>query len=260
MSAYQNLLTSLDERGVQILTINRPAKLNALNHETLGEIQQAFEQAIANPEVRAIIVTGAGEKAFIAGADIAEIQQLTPESSIPFIKRGQMVCDLIQNCPKPVIAAVNGFALGGGTEVAMACHIRVASENAHFGLPEVGLGIMPGYGGTQRLAQLVGRGRALEYMFTGKQIPAAEAYRIGLTNHVVAPSELLPFCNTMLDSILSKSLTSIANVVTAVNAYFSKPETGYQVEAEAFQKCCATPDFHEGTAAFVEKRKPVFSA
>ncbi|MCA8829565.1 enoyl-CoA hydratase/isomerase family protein [Hymenobacter pini] len=260
MTIFHNIVTDLNERGIFTLTINRPSKYNALNHQTLDELEAAFVYAIGEPQVKAILVTGAGEKAFVAGADIAEIQQLSAESSLPFVLRGQQVCHLIENCPKPVVAAVNGFALGGGTELAMACHIRVASETARFGLPEVSLGIMPGYGGTQRLPALIGKGRAFEYIFTGKQIPAAEAYRIGLVNQVVAPDELVPSCHALLESILTNSLSAISQVVKAVNAHFTNPKTGYQVEVESFQRCCEAPDFQEGTRAFVEKRRPTFQA
>ena len=259
MNTYENLHCTLSAEGVLTIAINRPAKLNALNHATINELQSAIGNSLTDKQVHAIIITGAGEKAFVAGADINEITELTSANSRIFAERGQAVYSSIEQSSKPIIAAVNGFALGGGCELAMACHIRVASELARFGLPEVSLGIIPGYGGTQRLTQLVGKGKAIEMMITGDQVSAQEALRIGLVNHVVPTTELLPFCNALLSRVLNKSLTAVGQVISSVNSYYTSSEEGYAAEADAFEKCCTTPDFREGTQAFLQKRKPIFS-
>jgi enoyl-CoA hydratase len=259
MKIYENLHCALSAEGILTITINRPTKLNALNHATVDELQSAINDSLIDSQVYALIITGAGERAFVAGADINEITVLTSANSRSFAERGQAVYRLIEQSPKPIIAAVNGFALGGGCELAMACHIRVASERAQFGLPEVSLGIIPGYGGTQRLTQLVGKGKAIEMMITGDQVPAQEALKIGLVNHVVPAAELLPFCNALLSRVLTKSLTAVGQVINSVNSYYASTEEGYVAEATAFEKCCAAPDFHEGTQAFLQKRKPIFS-
>jgi enoyl-CoA hydratase len=253
---YQNILTSIKE-GILTLTINREPKLNALNLQTMKEIGAVFEEVRQNEAVKAVIVTGAGAKAFVAGADISEIAQLSKEEGARFAAAGQSIFASIEQCPKPVIAAVNGFALGGGCELAMACHIRVAAENAKFGLPEVSLGILPGYGGTQRLPKLVGRGKAIEMMCTGDMMGAAEAKEWGLANHVVPAEELIAFCEAMLKKMMQKAPLAIAKVIASVNA-LDEVANGYAFEAEVFGECCLTQDFKEGTSAFLEKRKANF--
>jgi enoyl-CoA hydratase len=208
--------------------------------------------------VRGILLTGSGEKAFVAGADIAELAALTPAQAERAAQRGQEAFCLIEESTKPVVAAVNGFALGGGCELAMACHMRVASENARFGQPEVNLGLLPGYGGTQRLPQLIGKGKALELLLTADQVKADEALRLGLVNHVVPQAELLAFCRQLLTKILSKAPVAAGMVIECVNAHYAKSQDGYDAEAKAFGRAFATEDFREGTQAFVEKRAAVF--
>jgi enoyl-CoA hydratase len=257
MSLYDNLLLQLDH-GVLIITINRADKLNALNIDTVREIKTAIQQVYDDPAVKGAIFTGAGEKAFVAGADIAEIAELSDVNARSFAERGQEVFSMIERCTKPVIAAVNGFALGGGCELAMACHMRVASESARFGQPEVNLGLIPGYGGTQRLTQLVGKGKAMELMMTADMIGASEAKSLGLVNHVVTQEELLPKCMEILGKIMTKAPLAIGLVIDCVNAAYDKDENGYQTEANSFARCCSSQDFVEGTNAFLEKRKPSF--
>ena len=258
-ASFDNLLYDLDAAtGVLTLTVNRPTKLNALNGATIGELHAAATQALADPAVRGILLTGSGEKAFVAGADIAELAALTPAQAAGASARGQVAFALFENSPKPTIAAVNGFALGGGCELAMACHLRVASENARFGMPEVSLGLLPGYGGTQRLPQLIGKGRALELLLTADQIRADEALRLGLVNHVVPQAELLAFCRQLLLKMLAKGPVALGLVVESVNAGYAPGQDGYAVEAAAFGKAFQTEDFKEGTQAFVEKRPAVF--
>jgi len=254
---FNNLVLNL-ESGILTITISRERKLNALNIETIEEISKAFEKVYDENEIKGVIITGAGAKAFVAGADIQEIADLNNMNGRKFAERGQEVFATIENCPKPVIAAVNGFALGGGCELAMACHIRVASENAKFGQPEVNLGIIPGYGGTQRLTQLVGKGRAFELILTGDIISAEEAHRMGLVNHLTAPEEVINKANEILKKILSKAAVAVAQSIEAINAVFSTDD-GYQKEANAFGSCLSTEDFAEGTAAFLQKRKPIFT-
>jgi enoyl-CoA hydratase len=245
---------------IHYITIDREKKLNALNRFTLAELHDAFTTAFADPEVGGIILTGKGVKAFVAGADIVEFEGLSYEGGKEIAQRGQStVFDLIANGPKPVIAAVNGFALGGGLELAMACHIRIASDNAKMGLPEVTLGLIPGYGGTQRLTQLVGRGKALEMIMTADMIPAADALQIGLVNHVVSLEELLPKAEEIMNKILTRSPLAIAAAVRAVNAGLTDSANGYATEIEEFGKCFGTPDFIEGVSAFLEKRAPNFT-
>lgn len=257
MSNYNNLLTEINE-GVLLVTINRPESLNALNIETMDELKSVIIDAYDAKEIKGIIITGAGEKAFVAGADITEIAELDELNARNFAENGQEVFALFENCPKPVIAAVNGFALGGGCELAMACHIRIATENAKFGQPEVNLGIIPGYGGTQRLTQLVGKGKAFELMMTGDMISAEEARSLGLVNHVVKTnSELIELSNKIISKIASKAPLAVGLVVDCINAVYSD-EDGYQTEANAFSHCTKTEDFSEGTNAFLEKRKPDF--
>lgn len=246
------------EDGVMTITISRPDALNALNLKTLSELITVLQQAYEQAECKGIIITGDGDKAFVAGADIKELAALTPEQARSFAQNGQRLFKLIEDCPKPVIAAVNGYALGGGCELAMACHIRIASETAKFGQPEVNLGIIPGYGGTQRLTQLVGRGKALELMMTGDVISAQEAQSIGLVNHVVPREEVMSTVRSLLGRILTKGPVAVANVIRTVNAGFSFEQAGYEAEAENFAACTNTVDFREGTDAFISKRKPQF--
>lgn len=258
MKTYNNLTLSSQD-NILIVTIARPSKMNALNIETVGEIRDVMQAAFDDDSIRGIILTGEGQKAFVAGADISEIAQLNELNGRQFAERGQEVFNLIEFSNKPVIAAVNGFALGGGCELAMACHIRIASDNARFGQPEVNLGIIPGYGGTQRLTQLVGKGKALELMMTGDMITAEEARALGLVNHVTTQEELMPKALMMMEKILSKAPLAIGLIVDCVSAVFDKEADGYQTEANAFSRCIDSKDFIEGTSAFLEKRKPAFS-
>ena len=253
---YQTLLTSLD-KGIYIITINRADKLNAINKDVMEDLGKAVAEIESNKEIRAAIITGSGNKAFVAGADISEFNGLTGEQGMALARKGQQIFASIENCSKPVVAAVNGFALGGGCELAMACHFRLASNNAKFGQPEVNLGLIPGYGGTQRLVQLIGKGRALELLLSGAMIDAAVALNYGLVNQVVSPEELLPRTIAILEVITSKAPLAIARCIAAVNAVFGA-EDGYQLELEGFGKCFETEDMKEGAAAFLEKRKPVF--
>ncbi|MBB6613088.1 enoyl-CoA hydratase/isomerase family protein [Pontibacter sp. Tf4] len=257
MATYENLLLNL-QNGILTITINRADKLNALNIDTVREIKAAMQQVYDDATIKGVIITGAGQKAFVAGADIAEIAELSEVNARSFAERGQEIFSMIEDCNKPVIAAINGFALGGGCELAMACHMRVATPNAKFGQPEVNLGLIPGYGGTQRLPLLIGRGKALELMLTGDMIGADEAKALGLVNHVVAPDELFTTCETILQKIMGKAPLAIGLVIECVNAVFDKEENGYQTEANSFARCCASEDFVEGTNAFLEKRKPAF--
>jgi enoyl-CoA hydratase len=241
------------------VTINRPQALNALNQETLSELKTAIQECAERTDIKGIIITGAGEKAFVAGADIKELTLLSKEAAFTLAQHGQQIFKMIEDCPKPVIAAVNGFALGGGCELAMACHIRLASENAKFGLPEVSLGILPGYGGTQRLAQLVGRGKALELAMTGDMISAQEAKEIGLVNHVTSTQiELHELAKKIMTKILSKGPLAIATVIKSVNRGYEFANEGYKTESENFASLTTTKDFVEGTSAFIEKRIPNF--
>ena len=244
--------------GIVTIAISRPEAMNALNLKTLSELIVVLQQTYQQPDYRGIILTGDGEKAFVAGADIKELSALTQDQALAFAQNGHRLFKLMEDCPKPVISAVNGYALGGGCELAMACHIRIASENAKFGQPEVNLGIIPGYGGTQRLTQLVGRGKALELMMTGDLISAMEAKEIGLVNHVVAKDELMSSAGKMMSRILSKGPVAVANVIRSVNAGFNFEFAGYEAEAQSFAACTTTRDFVEGTNAFIEKRQPQF--
>lgn len=245
--------------SVEIITINRPDKLNALNKATIKELGDAVTAAAASKEVTAIIITGAGEKAFVAGADISEFANYSAEEGKALSQSGHTnLFDLVENTEKPVIAAVNGFALGGGLELAMACHIRIASSNARMGLPEVSLGVIPGYGGTQRLAQLAGKGKAMELIATAGMIKADEAYQFGLVNHVVEQAELMDKALEIANQISKNSSVAIAAAIRTVNAGFNKKVDGFQKEIEEFGKCFETEDFKEGTQAFLEKRKPNF--
>ncbi|WP_259065655.1 enoyl-CoA hydratase/isomerase family protein [Mucilaginibacter sp. X4EP1] len=256
--SFQNLLIEHKER-IQYIIINRESKLNALNKATIAELHTAFNEAFNNPAVGGIILTGAGPKAFVAGADIAEFTELNGESGRELARLGQStVFDFIENGSKPVIAAINGFALGGGLELAMACHIRVAAETAKMGLPEVTLGLLPGYGGTQRLTQLVGKGKALEMIMTADMITAAEAYQYGLVNYAVSPADLLSKAEEILNKILLRAPLAIAAAITAVNAGTKDGVNGFETEIEEFGKCFKTKDLQEGIAAFLQKRKPEF--
>jgi enoyl-CoA hydratase len=257
MISFNNLLFESRE-GILTITINRPEKLNALNLQTMQEIRHAIQEANENPEVRGIIFTGTGQKAFAAGADISELSGITELNARKYSENGQETFEMIEMCSKPVIAAVNGYALGGGCELALACHIRVASDNAQFGLPEVSLGTIPGYGGTQRLTQIVGKGRAFEFMMTGDMISASQAHPIGLVNHVTSQQQLIPKSIEIIKKIIEKAPIAIAQVVESINAVFNEEEDGYQTEANSFGICCKSEDFKQGVAAFLEKRKVVF--
>lgn len=255
---FQNLNTERAGRLGKI-TINRPAKLNALNRLTLQELRQAIEDMDRDRDIRVILLSGSGEKAFVAGADISEFSDFGVEEGGELARKGQRsLFDYLENLSTPVIAAINGFALGGGLELAMACHIRIAGENAKMGLPEVSLGLIPGYGGTQRLPQLVGKGKALEMILTGAMIGAQEALDYGLVNHVVPNDELMVFCEELADKISRNSPMAIAAAIKTVNAGYRSGTDGFQVEIEAFGNCFGTEDFIEGTTAFLEKRKPRF--
>lgn len=248
-----------NKNGILTITINRPEKLNALNASVLRELEQAIDDARTNPEVHGIILTGSGPKAFVAGADITEFMGIDTNDAAALAKRGQDILLKIETCPKPVIAAVNGFALGGGCELAMSCHIRMASTHAKFGQPEVNLGIIPGYGGTQRLPRLVGRGLAMELMMSGNMIDAQEAYRIGLVNHITEPDQLILATENLLLTILSKSPQAVAKVIAAVHAgYEGTQQQGYDAESQLFGTCAGTAEMKEGVSAFLEKRKAEF--
>ena len=245
--------------GIAFLTINRPQQLNALNKQTLSEINESFEALREDNEVKVVVLTGSGEKAFVAGADIKEFAHFSGEEGSELAKNGHMsVFNLIEEFPKPVIAAVNGFALGGGLELAMSAHVRVASDNARMGLPETSLGVIPGYGGTQRLPQLIGKGRALEMIFSAKMIDAQTALNYGLVNRVVPQEELMPVAEEMARSFMKNSIVAMGFAIEAVNAGLLEGSMGYDVEVQAFGDCFETEDFKEGTAAFLEKRKPNF--
>jgi enoyl-CoA hydratase len=254
----QHLLTHTDENRILHITINRPDKLNALNMTLLGELHALLEDYEQVDEVCGIIITGSGAKAFAAGADIAEFAHFNANEGCDLSARGHHIFNTIEHYPKPIIAAVNGFALGGGCELAMACHIRVAATNAKFGQPEVNLGIIPGYGGTQRLVQLVGKGKALELLMTADIIGATEALQLGLVNHVVEPEQLMPKCVEILKKISSKAPLAIEKIIQCVNAHFAGNHSGFDAEVKHFGECCDTQDFKEGTTAFLEKRAAKF--
>lgn len=259
MNEFDNLLLDIQGDGILTITINRPDKLNALNGDTIEELRTAMQRVYDDSTIHGVILTGSGDKAFVAGADISELAQLNEVNGRKFSERGQEVFALFENCHKPTIAAVNGFALGGGCEIAMACHMRIATQNARFGQPEVNLGILPGYGGTQRLTQLIGKGKAMELMMTGDMIGAEEARSLGLVNHVVADrAALMAKCQELMSKITAKGPIAIGMVVDCVNAVYNPQVKGYQAEANAFASCCRTADFKEGTSAFLEKRKPHF--
>lgn len=255
---FENILAA-SENGIGLITINRPAKLNALNKATISELHDAVEAFDNDERVKVIIITGSGDKAFVAGADIAEFAHFSVEEGEKLAALGQtLLFDFIENLSTPVIAAINGFALGGGLELAMSCHFRVASDNAKMGLPEVSLGVMPGYGGTQRLPQLVGKGRALEMIMTAGMVAAEDAKAWGLVNHVVPQAELIEFAKGIAAKIQKNSPVAIAKAIKAVNAGFKDGVDGYNEEIRGFGEAFGTEDFKEGTTAFVEKRKAAF--
>jgi enoyl-CoA hydratase len=254
---YQTLLTELDN-GIFTITINRPDKLNALNKTVFDELNTALDEVYSNASIRSVIITGAGAKAFVAGADISEFNSLSKQQSMELSKRGQDTFFRIEDSPKPIVAAVNGFALGGGCELAMACHFRIAAENAKFGQPEVNLGLIPGYGGTQRLAQLIGKGRAIELLITANMVDAATALQYGLVNHVVPAAELLNKARSILELINTKAPLAVASCIKAANAVFNENVNGYELEVQEFGFTFDTEDKKEGAAAFLEKRKADF--
>ncbi|MCB7481818.1 enoyl-CoA hydratase/isomerase family protein [Christiangramia sediminis] len=256
--SYQNILEEI-ENDILTITINRPKKLNALNRETIQELHEAFKEAKNNDEVKVIILTGSGEKAFVAGADISEFADYSPKEGKKLAADGQeKLFNYVSNFPKPVIAAVNGFALGGGLELAMAAHFRIASDNAKMGLPEVSLGVIPGYGGTQRLPQLVGKGRAMEMIMTAGMIDANQALQYNLVNHVVEVDELKEFTEKMAGKIMKNSMVAISEAIKAINANYEDGVNGFEVEISGFGRSFGTDDFDEGTSAFLNKRKAEF--
>ncbi len=253
---YETLSTERSG-SIYIITINRPDKLNALNKTVIRELGEAVDEVYENTLIRAAIITGAGNRAFAAGADIRGFSRLTKEEGMALARQGLDVFFKIENAPKPIVAAVNGFALGGGCELAMACHFRLCSDTAQFGQPEISLGLIPGYGGTQRLTKYMGKGPAMEAMLSGNLIPAPLALQYGLVNHVTAPEELLNKTKSILLHIITKAPLAIAKCIQAVNAALSN-EDGFALETELFGECFATEDMKEGTAAFLEKRTAVF--
>ncbi|UXP33179.1 enoyl-CoA hydratase-related protein [Reichenbachiella agarivorans] len=258
MEELKNLLLEKKD-GILVITINRESALNALNEQTLNELDQVFQETDVDKDVKGVIITGAGDKAFVAGADIKELALVTEVNGRSMAEKGQELFDRIERLSKPVIAAVNGFALGGGCELAMACHIRIATSSAKFGQPEINLGIIPGYGGTQRLTQLIGKGKAMELLMTADMIDAAEALHLRLVNYVFDSKEaVLEKAFEILDKIKTKAPIAIGLLIDSVNAVHTTGENGYQTEANAFGRCCGTEDFLEGTTAFIEKRKPNF--
>ena len=255
--SYSTLLTNL-ENNILTITINRPDKLNALNKDVFTDLNNVVDEIENTAEIKAAIIIGAGNKAFVAGADIAEFSSYNKEQAMVLAKRGQDVFLKIENCTKPFIACVNGFALGGGCELAMSCHFRLASDNAKFGQPEVNLGLIPGYGGTQRLAHLIGKGRAIELLISAALIDANTALNYGLVNYVTTQDELLPKAIAILTNINTKAPIAIAYCIKAANAIFDETKNGFDEEVNAFGNCFETQDMKEGTAAFLEKRKAIF--
>jgi enoyl-CoA hydratase len=256
---YNTILVE-EKEGIAYVTINRPNQLNALNKETIEELSTVFTTIEDNKELKVVILTGTGEKAFVAGADIKEFAGFSIEEGKSLSAEGhQKLFNLVENLSKPVIAAVNGFALGGGLELAMAAHIRIASDTAKLGLPEVSLGVIPGYGGTQRLTQLVGKGKAFEMITTAGMIGAEDAEKWGLVNAVVSFDELIPTCEKMAGKIMRNSPKAITSAITAINAQYREGVDGFVTEITEFGKCFGTQDFKEGTTAFMEKRKPIFT-
>ncbi len=255
--SFQYILTEIAD-GILTITLNRPKKYNALGRDLLVEIDTALQAHKSDATVKGVIITGAGEKAFAAGADISEFTGMSAAEGEAMSLAGQAIFRRIETYPKPVIAATNGYTLGAGCELAMSCHMRVASENARFGQPEVNLGLLPGYGGTQRLIQLIGKGKAFELLLTADQIKAAEALRLGLVNYVVPQADLLSTCKEILTKIASKAPIAIAKTIECVDAHFTPGVDGYGVEARTFGECCDTKDFEEGVAAFLGKRAADF--
>ena len=259
--SFENVSIQKLESFIFLVTIERPKKLNALNKTTILELHDAFKLLERDSSVRVVLITGSGDKAFVAGADISEFSEFSKEEGALLAKHGQeTLFDLIENFSKPVIAAVNGFALGGGLELAMACHFRLASQNAKMGLPEVSLGLIPGYGGTQRLPQLVGKGRAMEMILTGGMISAELANSYGLVNNVVVQEELISSCVSVAKRIIQNAPNSAKLAIQAVNAGYKNSVDGFQVEVSLFGSCFETDDFIEGTTAFLNKRKPDFDS
>jgi len=256
--SFENLLTKT-ENAIFFITIKRPDKLNALNRKTVQEIGEAIKQAKNNSEVKAVIITGAGQKSFVAGADISEFIGLSVEQGKGMAQAGQDVFKSIEDSTKPVIAAVNGFALGGGCELAMACHLRIASDNAKFGQPEVNLGLIAGYGGTQRLTQYIGKSKSMELHMTADMITAEQALQLGLVSYVTTQEQLIPKCIEIIEKIKTKSPQAIAGVIASINGFYTEGVNGFKKEVDEFGKCFATEDFKEGTSAFLEKRKPNFT-
>lgn len=254
---YDTLLVQT-ENGICTVTINRPEKLNALSKAVFDDLNKALDEIAGNPAIQSVIITGAGAKAFVAGADITEFSGLNKDQARALAKRGQDTFLRIENSPKPIVAAVNGFALGGGCELAMACHFRLASENAKFGQPEVNLGLIPGYGGTQRLVQLVGKGKAIELLISAQMMDANEARQYGLVNYVTTAESLIGKTKEILSVINSKAPLAVAGCIRAANAVFDEAQNGYHTEIEEFGNAFATEDMKEGTAAFLEKRKANF--
>lgn len=256
--AYENILVEKNG-GITWITINRPTQMNALNKNTIAELRQALEVENENPQTGVVLLTGAGDKAFVAGADIKEFAHFSTEEGHQLAAKGQeLLFDYIPQMTKPVIAVVNGYALGGGLELSMSCHFRIASDNAKMGLPETSLGVIPGYGGTQRLAQLIGRGKANELIFTAGMLSADEAYHWGLVNQVCKMEDLKDVAEKISGKILKNSPMAIASAIRAINAQSDKNVDGFQTEKEEFGKCFGTPEFKEGTTAFIEKRRANF--
>jgi enoyl-CoA hydratase len=253
---YQTLLTSL-ENNILTITVNRPDKLNATNATVMSELGQVVDEVYNNPDIKSAILTGAGVKAFIAGADISEFSGVQKEG-YELSRKGQIIFQKIEKSPKPFIAAINGFALGAGCEVAMSCQMRIASPNAKFGQPEVNLGLVPGYGGTQRLVQLIGKGRAIELLLTANMIDATTALQYGLITHIADQENLLNKAKEILELINSKGPIAVAGCITAANAVYDETIEGYELEAKLFGECFATEDMKEGRNAFLEKRKANF--
>lgn len=254
---FETLITALED-NILTVTINRPDKLNALNRQVMRDLDEVISEVYKNNDVRSVIITGSGQKGFVAGADISEFVGLTVDEGKALAETGQKLFQKIENCPKPIVAAVNGFALGGGCELAMSCHFRIAANNAKFGQPEVNLGLIPGYGGTQRLVQLIGKGRAIELLISGNMIDADTALQYGLVNAVVPQEELLSKAKSILSIVNTKAPLAVAKCIEAANAVYDESKNGYDIELSGFGNCFATEDMKEGTTAFLEKRKAQF--